>query len=686
MCMTGAPVVSLLMRNASIGTTYTCPSSSNLAGASRNGRFAAGTPGGKMSASVPIAAYMATSGRVPISRRTAPGGTASLADDKNTKETLGLSEGAIRSRAVFNIHAHSHAATLESGTRASVVAAGQNFDTAPAERSDENVLPLTIRSWQNGKAIVFFLCVSTLRENTELGTIKMADAVVRLNVGGQIFETTYRTLTEPVNNSMLATLASERWASDTEHFIDRSPELFKHVLECMRRGCRGNARFEEIAKSYATNNVPSDMRNAFLEELDYFLLAPWRQSPNCFISETSNVKAGSIRLGTLHATPQLAVAALTALDIAFCDHARMAVVDMHHRLLVFREDAEKGQYVLHLSMAPNLTLTSEPFAERPLHEPLLFLRASHPRRPWLAIEQYDTAAHTRWLGVFSTVRRKWLWTHALANDRAVGAAAFYGSYLVFAPIGPCRTALVARVGATGGSCVALEMRSGVLPVVLIPDVETVVVIGTLSTPTLSVHVLRRDHVTGVMRAVYYLEIPYLEMLSGAINFHGIGGVESIIKLSDFPPALAAFTTDHSLACVELAVTASEVSVCSTGVVTLPWRVYPPGDTDGAHGTPCAVSTEHNDTASANAVSWIPAYPGTAAASAPHERMAAWAAAFQTSLHDFVWQPPRPMAILGVGVGRIAYMDLADTVGTASQWPFLWEPLGAARLNAKIAVY
>jgi hypothetical protein len=57
----------------------------------------------------------------------------------------------------------------------------------------------------------------------------MSDRIV-LNVGGQQFETTQSTLME----SAFFNAYLNRWNTDGEIFIDRSPHIFKHVLALLR--------------------------------------------------------------------------------------------------------------------------------------------------------------------------------------------------------------------------------------------------------------------------------------------------------------------------------------------------------------------------------------------------------------------------------------------------------------------
>ena len=53
---------------------------------------------------------------------------------------------------------------------------------------------------------------------------------IKLNVGGQFFETTTQTLKQAAYFEALL----NRWHDQEEIFIDRSPHIFKHVLSLLR--------------------------------------------------------------------------------------------------------------------------------------------------------------------------------------------------------------------------------------------------------------------------------------------------------------------------------------------------------------------------------------------------------------------------------------------------------------------
>ncbi|KHJ94158.1 K+ channel tetramerization domain protein [Oesophagostomum dentatum] len=68
-----------------------------------------------------------------------------------------------------------------------------------------------------------------MRENPKL------DEIVRINVGGTVFETTLFTL-DKINDYMLSTMVATRWRKKEELFIDRDPTHFSKVLNYLRDG------------------------------------------------------------------------------------------------------------------------------------------------------------------------------------------------------------------------------------------------------------------------------------------------------------------------------------------------------------------------------------------------------------------------------------------------------------------
>jgi len=68
--------------------------------------------------------------------------------------------------------------------------------------------------------------------------LEVADAVVKLNVGGTIFQTLRSTLKN--NSTYFSSGFSEEWgqhgSSDNEIFLDHGPDAFKYILSYMRNG------------------------------------------------------------------------------------------------------------------------------------------------------------------------------------------------------------------------------------------------------------------------------------------------------------------------------------------------------------------------------------------------------------------------------------------------------------------
>ena len=87
---------------------------------------------------------------------------------------------------------------------------------------------------------------------------------VRFNVGGKEITTT-RNLINQQPNSMLSTMISDTWdksnsddSDDKPIFIDRSGDIFYHVLEYLRYG-----------SVVLPTSIPTEM---FTRELEYYLL------------------------------------------------------------------------------------------------------------------------------------------------------------------------------------------------------------------------------------------------------------------------------------------------------------------------------------------------------------------------------------------------------------------------------
>eukprot|EP01006_Ploeotia_vitrea_P022771 TRINITY_DN55192_c0_g1_i1.p2 TRINITY_DN55192_c0_g1~~TRINITY_DN55192_c0_g1_i1.p2 ORF type:complete len:147 (-),score=21.20 TRINITY_DN55192_c0_g1_i1:296-736(-) len=67
--------------------------------------------------------------------------------------------------------------------------------------------------------------------------INQCQKIVSLNVGGTHFETTERTLLKEKETFFWAMLHSGEWKPDDKddgYFIDRSPQLFSHILDYLR--------------------------------------------------------------------------------------------------------------------------------------------------------------------------------------------------------------------------------------------------------------------------------------------------------------------------------------------------------------------------------------------------------------------------------------------------------------------
>jgi len=111
---------------------------------------------------------------------------------------------------------------------------------------------------------------------------------VRLNVGGQIFVTTYSTLTR--TKSMLARMFSGLFPlekeSDGTYFIDRDPAVFSHILNYLRDG------------SIFVKGMDANLKQALLREAKYYqiyglvslLQSDARKAQQSLRSEPSNEK------------------------------------------------------------------------------------------------------------------------------------------------------------------------------------------------------------------------------------------------------------------------------------------------------------------------------------------------------------------------------------------------------------
>lgn len=86
--------------------------------------------------------------------------------------------------------------------------------------------------------------------------------VVRINVGGQIFQTTKQTLTSAGPNSILSTISPSSDQSNAP-FIDRDPELFAVFLSLLRTGNFPSSK----AKSFDLEDIISEARFYGIESL-----------------------------------------------------------------------------------------------------------------------------------------------------------------------------------------------------------------------------------------------------------------------------------------------------------------------------------------------------------------------------------------------------------------------------------
>eukprot|EP01006_Ploeotia_vitrea_P067155 TRINITY_DN96548_c0_g1_i1.p1 TRINITY_DN96548_c0_g1~~TRINITY_DN96548_c0_g1_i1.p1 ORF type:complete len:400 (+),score=17.10 TRINITY_DN96548_c0_g1_i1:73-1272(+) len=89
-----------------------------------------------------------------------------------------------------------------------------------------------VATWQKQK--------DTMYERVSRTCPTGSDAVVKLNIGGQVFSTTEGTLLSEKETFFWAMLHSGQWNPDDsanrEYFVDRSPAVFSTVLEYLRTG------------------------------------------------------------------------------------------------------------------------------------------------------------------------------------------------------------------------------------------------------------------------------------------------------------------------------------------------------------------------------------------------------------------------------------------------------------------
>ncbi|CAF3965773.1 unnamed protein product [Adineta steineri] len=121
-----------------------------------------------------------------------------------------------------------------------------------------------------------------------------ADNRIYLDVGGQLFTTTIRTLTQQINSPFFKVLITEKWnktnSIDNPIFIDRDGRLFDHILKYLRTGeliiedkiVRKELLIE--AKYYKLQNLEDDLNLMIKKEESFINMNPFSstsQSPPC---------------------------------------------------------------------------------------------------------------------------------------------------------------------------------------------------------------------------------------------------------------------------------------------------------------------------------------------------------------------------------------------------------------------
>lgn len=122
-----------------------------------------------------------------------------------------------------------------------------------------------------------------------------ADNRIYLDVGGQRFTTTIKTLTQQVNSIFFQTLINEKWnvntnSSENPIFIDRDGHLFEYILKYLRTGeldieaKRTRKELLTEAKYYKLQNLEDDL-NLLLKKDETFVsnysFEAINQSPPC---------------------------------------------------------------------------------------------------------------------------------------------------------------------------------------------------------------------------------------------------------------------------------------------------------------------------------------------------------------------------------------------------------------------
>jgi len=115
-----------------------------------------------------------------------------------------------------------------------------------------------------------------------------ADDRVYLDVGGQLFTTTIRTLTQQINSAFFKTLIIDKWNKNTNSttnpiFIDRDGRLFDYILKYLRTGelnIEDKIRKELLteAKYYKLQNLEDELNLILRKEESFVAL---NQSPPC---------------------------------------------------------------------------------------------------------------------------------------------------------------------------------------------------------------------------------------------------------------------------------------------------------------------------------------------------------------------------------------------------------------------